>query len=104
MTQTKAIVIDGVLGWKLNDEKTHVLVGLACAFKPNASFISTKDLRHRFEALGLILVRLSLFWFWLWFANRETLYGGSGQGYTDYPMLRAVAPHACYHDAERAWE
>jgi N-ethylmaleimide reductase len=35
--------------------------------------------------------------------NRETLYGGSEQGYTDYPMLRAVAPHACYHDAERAW-
>jgi 2,4-dienoyl-CoA reductase-like NADH-dependent reductase (Old Yellow Enzyme family) len=29
--------------------------------------------------------------------NRETLYGGSEQGYTDYPMLRAVAPHACYH-------
>jgi N-ethylmaleimide reductase len=35
--------------------------------------------------------------------NRETLYGGSEQGYTDYPILRAVAPHACYHDAERAW-
>jgi N-ethylmaleimide reductase len=37
-------------------------------------------------------------------ANRETFYGGSEQGYTDYPMLRAVAPHACYdHDGERAW-
>ena len=35
--------------------------------------------------------------------NRETLYGGSDQGYTDYPILRAVAPHACYHDTERAW-
>jgi NADH:flavin oxidoreductase / NADH oxidase family len=35
--------------------------------------------------------------------NRETLYGGSEQGYTDYPILRAVAPHACYHDTERAW-
>jgi len=35
--------------------------------------------------------------------NRETLYGGSEEGYTDYPMLRAVAPHACYHDTERAW-
>jgi N-ethylmaleimide reductase len=35
--------------------------------------------------------------------NRETLYGGSEQGYTDYPILRAVAPHSCYHDAERAW-
>ena len=35
--------------------------------------------------------------------NRETLYGGSEQGYTDYPILRAVIPHACYHDSERAW-
>jgi N-ethylmaleimide reductase len=35
--------------------------------------------------------------------NRETLYGGSEQGYTDYPILREVAPHACYHDTERAW-
>jgi N-ethylmaleimide reductase len=35
--------------------------------------------------------------------NRETLYGGAEQGYTDYPALRAVAPHACYGDAERAW-
>ena len=25
------------------------------------------------------------------------------QGYTDYPILRAVIPHACYHDSERAW-
>jgi N-ethylmaleimide reductase len=35
--------------------------------------------------------------------NRETLYGGGEQGYTDYPVLRAVAPHACYHDAEGSW-
>jgi N-ethylmaleimide reductase len=35
--------------------------------------------------------------------NRETLYGGSEQGYTDYPILRAIGPHACYHDTERAW-
>jgi N-ethylmaleimide reductase len=35
--------------------------------------------------------------------NRETLYGGAEQGYTDYPILREVAPHACYHDAQRAW-
>ena len=35
--------------------------------------------------------------------NRETLYGGSEQGYTDYPMLRTIAPHACHHDTERAW-
>jgi N-ethylmaleimide reductase len=35
--------------------------------------------------------------------NRETLYGGSEQGYTDYPILRTIAPHACYHDTERAW-
>jgi N-ethylmaleimide reductase len=35
--------------------------------------------------------------------NRETLYGGGEQGYTDYPILRVVAPHACYHDADRAW-
>jgi N-ethylmaleimide reductase len=35
--------------------------------------------------------------------NRETLYGGSEQGYTDYPILRAIAPHACYYDSERAW-
>ena len=35
--------------------------------------------------------------------NRETLYGGAEQGYTDYPILGAVAPHACYHDGERAW-
>ena len=37
-------------------------------------------------------------------ANRETFYGGSDQGYTDYPLLRGVEPHACYcDDAERAW-
>jgi len=32
-----------------------------------------------------------------------TLYGGAEQGYTDYPALRAVAPHACYGDTDRAW-
>jgi N-ethylmaleimide reductase len=35
--------------------------------------------------------------------HRETLYGGAEQGYTDYPVLRAVVAHACYADAERAW-
>ena len=35
--------------------------------------------------------------------NRETLYGGAEQGYTDYPILGAVATHACYDDGERAW-
>ena len=35
--------------------------------------------------------------------NRETLNGGTEQGYTDYPVLRTVAPHACHADAERAW-
>lgn len=35
--------------------------------------------------------------------NRETLYGGSAHGYTDYPILGSVAPHACYPDTERAW-
>ena len=36
-------------------------------------------------------------------ANRETFYGGGDQGYTDYPPLRGVEPHACYGDAEHAW-
>ena len=37
-------------------------------------------------------------------ANRETFYGGADQGYTDYPLLRAVEPHSCYcDDADRAW-
>jgi len=36
-------------------------------------------------------------------SNRETFYGGADQGYTDYPMLRGVDPHACYCDGERAW-
>jgi hypothetical protein len=35
--------------------------------------------------------------------NRELLYGGSEQGYTDYPILRVVSPHSCYYDSERAW-
>ena len=35
--------------------------------------------------------------------NPETLYGGSEQGYTDYPVLRTVAPHACYRGAGGAW-
>ena len=35
--------------------------------------------------------------------NPDTLYGGADQGYTDYPVLRAVAPHACYCDAKGAW-
>ena len=37
-------------------------------------------------------------------ANRETFYGGTEQGYTDYPTLRVVEPHACYeHHLEAAW-
>jgi N-ethylmaleimide reductase len=36
-------------------------------------------------------------------SNRETYYGGGEQGYTDYPTLRQVDPHACYHDADRHW-
>jgi len=36
-------------------------------------------------------------------ANRETFYGGADQGYTDYPLLRGVEPHACYGDAEHIW-
>ena len=35
--------------------------------------------------------------------NPETLYGGLEQGYTDYPVLRTVEPHACYCGAEGAW-
>lgn len=35
--------------------------------------------------------------------DRTTLYGGGEQGYTDYPFLRSIAPHACYRDTERAW-
>jgi N-ethylmaleimide reductase len=35
--------------------------------------------------------------------NRDTLYGGAEEGYTDYPMLRAVAPDTCFRDKERAW-
>ena len=35
--------------------------------------------------------------------NRDTLYGGGEAGYTDYPMLRAVAPDTCFRDKERAW-
>jgi N-ethylmaleimide reductase len=36
-------------------------------------------------------------------ANRETFYGGTEQGYTDYPTLRVVEPHACYEHVETAW-
>lgn len=37
-------------------------------------------------------------------ANPETFYGGTEQGYTDYPILRVVEPHACYeHHLEAAW-
>jgi len=35
--------------------------------------------------------------------NRETFYGGTEQGYTDYPTLRVVEPHACYEHVETAW-
>jgi N-ethylmaleimide reductase len=35
--------------------------------------------------------------------NRETLYGGAEQGYTDYPVLRTVVTHPCHADADRAW-
>ncbi len=35
--------------------------------------------------------------------NRDTLYGGSEQGYTDYPILQRVAPKPCYRDTENAW-
>jgi N-ethylmaleimide reductase len=36
-------------------------------------------------------------------ANRETFYGGTEQGYTDYHTLRVVEPHACYEHVETAW-
>jgi hypothetical protein len=35
--------------------------------------------------------------------NQETLYGGAQQGYTDYPILRSVAHHACFSDVREAW-
>jgi N-ethylmaleimide reductase len=35
--------------------------------------------------------------------NQETLYGGAEQGYTDYPILRSTAHHACFSDAAEAW-
>ncbi|MGI8568145.1 MAG: hypothetical protein ACR2KT_03190 [Methylocella sp.] len=35
--------------------------------------------------------------------NKDTLYGGTEEGYTDYPVLRAVAASACFRDHERAW-
>jgi N-ethylmaleimide reductase len=35
--------------------------------------------------------------------NQETLYGGAQQGYTDYPVLREVAHHACYSNVKEAW-
>jgi N-ethylmaleimide reductase len=35
--------------------------------------------------------------------NRDTLYGGTEEGYTDYPVLRGVAPSTCFRDRERAW-
>ena len=35
--------------------------------------------------------------------NQETLYGGGEQGYTDYPSLRGVAPHACYSEVREEW-
>jgi N-ethylmaleimide reductase len=36
-------------------------------------------------------------------SNRETFYGGGDQGYTDYPVLRTIEPHACYGEQDRAW-
>lgn len=36
-------------------------------------------------------------------ANRDTFYGGTEEGYTDYPILRGIAPSACFRDGERAW-
>jgi N-ethylmaleimide reductase len=36
-------------------------------------------------------------------ANRNTFYGGSEEGYTDYPVLRGIAPSTCFRDGERAW-
>jgi N-ethylmaleimide reductase len=35
--------------------------------------------------------------------NPETLYGGLELGYTDYPVLRAVAPNTCFSGADGAW-
>jgi N-ethylmaleimide reductase len=35
--------------------------------------------------------------------NRDTLYGGTEEGYTDYPVLRTIAPSRCFRDGERAW-
>ena len=36
-------------------------------------------------------------------ANQETFYGGAEQGYTDYPILRDAAHHACFSDASGDW-
>ena len=35
--------------------------------------------------------------------NRETLYGGSEQGYTDYPILRGLPHMPAITTLERAW-
>ena len=35
--------------------------------------------------------------------NRDTLYGGAEQGYTDYSILRTVVHHTCFTEKERAW-
>jgi N-ethylmaleimide reductase len=35
--------------------------------------------------------------------HQETFYGGGEQGYTDYPILRGAAPHACFSEAKGDW-
>jgi N-ethylmaleimide reductase len=35
--------------------------------------------------------------------NRETLYGGAEEGYTDYPLLRGLSGKKCHRDKDRAW-
>ena len=35
--------------------------------------------------------------------NQDTLYGGAEHGYTDYPILRSVAHHACFSDVREEW-
>ena len=35
--------------------------------------------------------------------NRETLYGGSDQGYTGYAILRSIEPHASFSEKEKDW-
>ena len=87
MNETRAIIIDGVLGWKSSDDKQHVIIGLkqACRGEFPAALtheVLVNTILSMIEALGAFAaprmqaaekVGIKPSWFEVWPSEHTTL-------------------------------